>query len=142
MSGKRTAEPTSGLRFASHPALRKHLGRRLAELRDARQLTQPELADVVKISERQVQTLEAGTGGGSLETWHRLADALDVPLETFFHPGVAPTERAGEPRVPYKLRARSHQAATEQQLDTLLSEARQLDAKSVDALIHLARRRT
>jgi putative transcriptional regulator len=66
---KRNIEP-------NHEALRLELGRRRAELG----LTYDALANLTGLSRTVLINLEHGTTNGSLNTWHRVAHALDVPL--------------------------------------------------------------
>ncbi|MDQ2836442.1 MAG: helix-turn-helix domain-containing protein [Actinomycetota bacterium] len=61
----------------NHEALRHELSR----LRAERGLTYDQLADLTGLS-RTVLNLETGHTRGSLDTWHRVAHALSVPLES------------------------------------------------------------
>jgi transcriptional regulator with XRE-family HTH domain len=139
MAAKRPAELSVGLRFEDYEALQRHLGRRLAEVRRARGVTQVELADAVKLSPRQIQTLEGGTGGGSLESWLDLAEALDVGIETFFRPAIE--IRAREPQNSYKVRSGAKRPATEAQIDTLVALARAMSSKEATLLLQFIRSR-
>ena len=141
MAPKRDAAALTGMRFADGLELRRHLGGRLAEIRDRRSFNQSDLADKAGVGLRQLQKLERAQGGGSLETWLKLAHALDVALDEFFQRSAAPATTAREQGTTYRLRNRTKQTATKDQLDTLMSVARQLDAKTVDGLIFFARKR-
>ena len=133
--------PKPALAFTAE-ALRNHLAQRLQDLRMRRGLSQAELGDHAHVGERQVGKLERAEGGGSLETWHKLADALDVPLEELFRPappdgpGLEVREQPGR-YVPVPAHRRQ---ASSQELDALLLTARQLDSKSIRALAVFARR--
>jgi transcriptional regulator with XRE-family HTH domain len=67
--------------------LQARLGRRIAEARRAREISQVELAKAVGASERSVQNWEAGarwpSKRGQLE---RIADALGRPVDWFIAP--------------------------------------------------------
>lgn len=60
----------------SHEALRHELSR----LRAERRLTYDRLAELTGLSRTVLINLETGKTRGSLETWHRVAHALGVPL--------------------------------------------------------------
>ena len=96
------------------------------------------------MGDRQVGKLERAEGGGSLEVWHQLAEALDVPIEELFK-SVSVDEPAGEVRESvgsYVAVAAHRRAASSQELDALLLTAQQLDSKSIRALAVFARRFT
>ena len=59
---------------------RRALGRRIAELRHARALTQSALADELGAGMRYVQLLEGGTGNPTFLVLLDLADALGVAV--------------------------------------------------------------
>lgn len=69
MSPRRKTEP-------NHDALRLELSR----LRAARGLTYDALAERTGLSRTVLINLEHGTTRGSLDTWHRVAHALEVPF--------------------------------------------------------------
>lgn len=140
---KSAAPPVVGLRWKSHEHLRQHLAGRLKYLRNRRGLTQAELGDQAGVGDRQVGKLERAEGGGSLEVWHQLAEALDVPLEELFK--VSLDEPAGEVRESsgsYVPVAAHRRAASSQELDALLLTAQKLDSKSIRALAVFARKLT
>jgi putative transcriptional regulator len=62
----------------NHEALRHELSRLRAEKR----LTYDRLAELTGLSRTVLINLETGKTRGSLETWHRVAHALGVPLGT------------------------------------------------------------
>ncbi len=73
------------------------LGRRLEQIRLARNITQPQLAREAGISERTLRNLEKG-GGVSLDTFIRVLMALGIQhsLEALLpDPSVRPVERIG-----------------------------------------------
>jgi transcriptional regulator with XRE-family HTH domain len=64
---------------ATAAATRKAWGDTLRGRRETSQLTQERLAEIAGIDQASVSRAEAGTG--SLETYLRIAKALDVTLE-------------------------------------------------------------
>lgn len=60
----------------NHEAMRHELSRLRAEKR----YTYDQLADQTGLSRTVLINLETGKTRGSLDTWHRVAHALDVPL--------------------------------------------------------------
>src|SRR5215475_12587286 len=60
------------------------LGHKLRKLRKEQNLTQLELAQQVGITNGQVSTIERGVSSPSLATLHRIARALNVPMQEFF----------------------------------------------------------
>jgi transcriptional regulator with XRE-family HTH domain len=61
-----------------------YLGQKLRKLRKEQNLTQLELAQQVGITNGQVSTIERGVSSPSLSTLHRIARALNVPMQEFF----------------------------------------------------------
>jgi transcriptional regulator with XRE-family HTH domain len=62
----------------------RDVGRRLAELREARGLTQQELADELDVSMRYVQSIEAGTQNLTLRTLAEYASVLRSGIQAVF----------------------------------------------------------
>ena len=62
----------------NHDALRHELSR----LRADKHLTYDALADLTGLSRTVLINLETGKTRGSLDTWHKVAHALGVPLST------------------------------------------------------------
>lgn len=62
------------------------LGRRIAEVRRARNLTQNDLADVLDIGVPQVSRLEDGSRKVSAGELARIAERLSVPMEALLFP--------------------------------------------------------
>ncbi|HET9232522.1 MAG TPA: helix-turn-helix transcriptional regulator, partial [Candidatus Eisenbacteria bacterium] len=58
-----------------------YLGQKLRKLRKEQNLTQLELAQQVGITNGQVSTIERGVSSPSLATLHRIARALNVPMQ-------------------------------------------------------------
>jgi transcriptional regulator with XRE-family HTH domain len=76
----------------------RDIGRRLSELRTARGFTQEELAEVLEISARYVQRLEAGQNV-TVRTLCAVADALGVRLTELLEPPQSRGRRLpGRPR--------------------------------------------
>ena len=69
----------------------KDLGRRVAELRHERGMTQAGLAERLDVTSRYVQSLEAGNENLTVISLVILAGELDAALTAFFEP---PTSRA------------------------------------------------
>ena len=76
------------------------LGRRAAQLRHQREMTQQQLAELVGVQPETVSRWETGQRGMSVATLARLADALDVSLgdlldieRTLPEPSVDPLEQ-------------------------------------------------
>ncbi len=59
-------------------------GRRLAEVRKSRGLTQQQLAEKLEVSLVSIGYIETGKRWPRLVTLHRIADRLDVPLVDLF----------------------------------------------------------
>ena len=65
--------------------LRDSVGRRIAELRVVRGLTQEALAEATGFYTRYIQTIESGEVNLTLDSLARLATALKVPVGDLFH---------------------------------------------------------
>lgn len=65
-------------------ALRDSVGRRVAELRIVRGLTQEELAEATGFYTRYIQSIEGGDVNLRLDSLARLATALRVPVADLF----------------------------------------------------------
>lgn len=74
------------------------VGRRLAELRAERGLTQEALAEKLGVTARWVQSAEAGGENFTLTTLTRFANALKVPVIEFFSPPMDSKPRPGRPK--------------------------------------------
>ncbi len=61
----------------------RRVGRRLAEIRASRSLTQSQLAEAVSVSLQYLQRVEAGKHDIGLTFLARLAAALDVTVRSF-----------------------------------------------------------
>ncbi|MEK7474114.1 MAG: helix-turn-helix transcriptional regulator [Candidatus Coatesbacteria bacterium] len=75
--------------MAGTDVIYEQVGRALREIRTGAGLTQQQLAERAGLSVSFVSFLEAGRKKGSLETYHRLAHALGIPLARLFS-GSAP----------------------------------------------------
>ncbi len=60
------------------------IGRRIAELRIAANLTQQTLAEMLGVTEPRLRELESGRNNTSILTLHRVATALGVALPALF----------------------------------------------------------
>ena len=66
------------------------IGNRIAEIRKERDMTQQQLADIIKIKRSSLGHIEIGTWNPSAETIKLISDALQKPLgEIFFNPDVS-----------------------------------------------------
>lgn len=85
-SERRTVPKYRRQELASEAARRNReqlvrLGGRLRDARRRRRLTQAQLGDRVGVSRSAVSAMERGLGGGhTIDTWQRLAVALDIRL--------------------------------------------------------------
>jgi transcriptional regulator with XRE-family HTH domain len=74
------------------------LGKRIAELRLARGMSQGALADKIRSTPQWVSQLERGTRSPTVHTLVKLANALDASLaDLFVAPRPAPRARRGKP---------------------------------------------
>ena len=64
--------------------IREHFGKRLKELREAKNLTQEDLADIVKVHQTYVGKIESGKCNPSLLLIFKFSRALGVSLHEFF----------------------------------------------------------
>jgi transcriptional regulator with XRE-family HTH domain len=78
--------------------LLQDVGRRLAELRDARELTQQQLADELGVSMRYVQAVEGGAENLTLRSLAAWASVLRAPVAAAFETPVTRKRRSGRPR--------------------------------------------
>jgi transcriptional regulator with XRE-family HTH domain len=76
----------------------KDVGRRVAELRLARGLTQEALAERLDVAARWVQAVEGGKENLTLGTLATFANALKAPMVAFFEPPTIPKARPGRPK--------------------------------------------
>lgn len=81
-----------------YEALLHSIGRRVAELRDARGLTQEQLAEHLGFDLRYMQRVEAGTTPVSLRQLARIAEALEAPVVALFEAPQKPDAKPGRPR--------------------------------------------
>jgi transcriptional regulator with XRE-family HTH domain len=75
------------------------LGRRIAEIRRAKGMTQHEVAEQVGMPMRDYQKIEGGIRNITMRTVVTLASALDVDVhDLFLPPATREPRRAGRPR--------------------------------------------
>jgi transcriptional regulator with XRE-family HTH domain len=72
----------------SHEALSVDVGKRLHELREAREISMRALAARSGLSANALSMIERGRTSPSVSTLYKLAEALGVPVTEFFAPGV------------------------------------------------------
>ena len=79
----------------------RHFGRRVAEVRVERGMTQEQLAEKAEVSARYIQMVESGEENLSIKKAARLSNVLAVPLASLF------SRPTGKPsRIPTKRRRR------------------------------------
>ena len=76
----------------------RDVGRRVAELRLARGLTQEALAERLDVAARWVQAVEGGRENVTLGTLTTFANALRVSMVAFFEPPTTSKARPGRPK--------------------------------------------
>jgi transcriptional regulator with XRE-family HTH domain len=74
------------------------IGRRVAELRAHRELTQEQLAERAEVSARYIQRVEAGTENLTVRTLIKMSNALRVPLGDLLVTPAMPRARPGRPQ--------------------------------------------
>jgi len=74
------------------------IGRRVAELRASRELTQEQLAERAEVSARYIQRVEAGTENLTVRTLIKMSNALRVTLAELLVTPVKPRARPGRPQ--------------------------------------------
>jgi transcriptional regulator with XRE-family HTH domain len=74
------------------------VGRRLAELRQARHLTQEQVADALDVGTKYYQRIEGGTQNLTLGTMVRIARVLDVAVDSLLDAPRDLAVRSGRPR--------------------------------------------
>jgi transcriptional regulator with XRE-family HTH domain len=90
------------VKLASPERLLKNVGRRIAELRAARGLTQEQLAEKLDVGVRYIQATEAGRQNLTLKTVALFAAELRAPVSALFEP---PSTRAPRPGRPQRIKA-------------------------------------
>lgn len=78
--------------------LQAEVGRRIAELRQGRGLTQEQLAEQAGVTTRYVQSIEGGSENLTLETIAKLATILEARPIELFEPPVTSKPRPGRPK--------------------------------------------
>jgi transcriptional regulator with XRE-family HTH domain len=64
--------------------LKKQFGKRVQQLRQARKITQEELAEKVGVSIESISNIERGIHGPSFDNLEKIVLALQVPAKTLF----------------------------------------------------------
>jgi len=86
------------LRPANPERVLSLIGRRVAELRATRELTQEQLAERAEVSARYIQRVEAGTENLTVRTLIKMSNALRVSLAELLVAPSAPRARPGRPQ--------------------------------------------
>ena len=63
-----------------HKIFLKKLGRRIAQIRKQKNLTQVDLAAITKMDDSSIRRIESGRNNSSIVILLRLAEALEIPL--------------------------------------------------------------
>lgn len=77
--------------------VRKDLGRRVAETRRARSLTQAQLAEIAGVTPQYLARVEAGGENLTLDSVTKLANLLEVAVVDLFMPPISREVRRGRP---------------------------------------------
>lgn len=78
--------------------LLRSLGRRIAELRAERGLTQEQLAELVDVSARYIQSVEAGEENLTVRTLAKFGTVLEVAVYDLLLPPTKPKPGPGRPK--------------------------------------------
>ncbi len=78
--------------------LLKNVGRRIAEIRTARRLTQEQLAEKLDVGVRYIQAIEAGRQNMTLKSVALFAAELKIPALALFEPSNTKMPAPGRPR--------------------------------------------
>ena len=105
------------------------LGKHLAEIRKARQLTQQQLAELVHVQQRVISRWETGVAAPHLNHIVRLAEVLEVSLDRLIRGDVA-----GSPEARFEIRNRRLQEAC-QRVDQLGHADQDVVCHVMDSLI-------
>lgn len=86
------------MKHRSDARLVKDVGRRIAELREALNLTQQDLAERLGMSPQYLRRLESGSVNLSLQAMNRMAKALRQPIEALLdEPSSRARRKPGRP---------------------------------------------
>lgn len=78
--------------------LKAHVGRRIAELREKKRLTQATVAETIGTTIPNLQRIEYGTQNVTIETMTKIANAIGVKVAAFFSEIEEPkTRQRGRP---------------------------------------------
>lgn len=80
--------------------VRKDLGRRVAELRRAKGLTQAQFAEASRVTTNYIARVEGGLENLTLDSVAKFGDLLQVPVLHLFLPPADRTVKKGRPRTP------------------------------------------
>lgn len=126
---RRTTTRTETSMSPEEKAFFQKLGERIAALRNARGLTQVQLADALGYSQQQVLSFEKGRRRVPVSALPELAKVLGVPVEELLGAGDSrPAKRGPTPKLQRQLEQlsqlpRSQQRFVSQMLDTVLQQA-------------------
>jgi transcriptional regulator with XRE-family HTH domain len=126
---QRTTTRTKTSMSPEEKAFFQKLGERIAALRNARGLTQVQLADALGYSQQQVLSFEKGRRRVPVSALPELAKVLGVPVEELLGAGDSrPAKRGPTPKLQRQLEQlsqlpRSQQRFVSQMLDTVLQQA-------------------
>lgn len=66
--------------------VKEHVGRRIAELREKKALTQADVAEAIGTTVPNLQRIEYGVQNVTIETMTKIANAIGVKVADFFSP--------------------------------------------------------
>ena len=106
----------------------KKLGKKITKLRNDRGLTQVQLAEILGISQQQMQSFEVGRRRVPVSALPRLSKALGVSVEELVGTAKEPSKRGPTPKLQRQLEQlqqlpRNQQRFVSQMLDTVLQQA-------------------
>lgn len=78
--------------------VKEHVGRKIAEVREKKGLTQADVAEKIGTTIPNLQRIEYGTQNVTIETMTKIANALGVRVASFFSELEAPKKRRGRGR--------------------------------------------
>jgi transcriptional regulator with XRE-family HTH domain len=106
----------------------RNLGQRIAKLRKERGLTQVQLAELLGISQQQMQSFEKGRRRIPVSALPRLSNALGISVEILIGVETKKSKRGPTPKLQQQLEQlqrlpRSKQRFVSEMLDTILQQA-------------------
>lgn len=94
------------LRVEDPEKVKEHVGRKIAELRDKKGVTQADVAEAIGTTVPNLQRIEYGTQNVTIETLTKIANAIGVHVADFFRPIDRRTRQRRRGRPPKNLARR------------------------------------